>query len=211
MHGLDRDLAMLEDTYRTAGVLDRTVFVLTADHGFITVRHRLPQQIFDAALRGAGARVVLDHYHTAAYLWIRDPSKLAAAAAQLASLQSPYIQSVYVHAEARRLSEYLRVTPASRFYVRGVEAANRYLLRSFDGQYAPVLVVFFTEGTACLPGSQGTWKGDHGGADWQSQHIPLVLSGPGVVGGRVSTYPARLIDIAPSLLFLLGIQSTGMQ
>jgi arylsulfatase A-like enzyme len=69
----------------------------------------------------------------------------------------------------------------------------------------------FREGVGSEPGGQSSWKADHGGASWQAQHIPLILSGPGIREGHVSSSPARLIDIAPTLLQLMGASYRGMQ
>ena len=46
--------------------------------------------------------------------------------------------------------------------------------------------------------------GRHGGADWASQHITLIVSGPGVQNGT-SEHPARLTDIAPTIERFMGI------
>jgi hypothetical protein len=46
--------------------------------------------------------------------------------------------------------------------------------------------------------------GRHGGADWGSQHVTLLLSGPGVQPGT-SNHPARLTDIAPTVERFMGI------
>jgi len=45
----------------------------------------------------------------------------------------------------------------------------------------------------------------HLGPQWDDQHIPLVMAGPGIKRGLVSTYPARLVDIAPTVEHLLGV------
>jgi len=55
------------------------------------------------------------------------------------------------------------------------------------------------------------WKGNHGGGAWRSQHIPLIIAGPGVAEGVVSHAPVRLEDVAPTALALFKIKSTGMQ
>lgn len=62
-----------------------------------------------------------------------------------------------------------------------------------------------------VAGGESTWKGDHGGPDWGSQHLPLILSGPGIRRGVVSDWPARLEDIAPTVLMAMGAPTTGMQ
>src|SRR5579884_2962258 len=53
-------------------------------------------------------------------------------------------------------------------------------------------------------------RGDHGGLNWGAQHVPLVLSGPGIASGVVSHFPARLIDVAPTVLRRLGIKPSRM-
>jgi arylsulfatase A-like enzyme len=94
--------------------------------------------------------------------------------------------------------------------VPGVEQANQYLLRSFGGPNGPDVAVLYAEDAASEPGGQVNWRGDHGGSAWESEHIPLVFSGPGFRQGYVSQQPARLIDIAPTALWALNIPATGM-
>jgi arylsulfatase A-like enzyme len=92
-----------------------------------------------------------------------------------------------------------------------VTAADQYLLRSFLGGNAPDVVAFCTEDAAFVKKGGESWKGNHGGATWDSQHMPLILYGPGIRSGVVSHAPARLQDIAPTALALFGIKATGMQ
>jgi arylsulfatase A-like enzyme len=103
------------------------------------------------------------------------------------------------------------VTSSKLLRTQAVESANQYLLQSFNGANAPDLVVVFTEGAGSEPGGQANWKADHGGASWESQHIPLILSGPGVRSAYVSSQPARLVDIAPTALQIMGISKKRMQ
>jgi arylsulfatase A-like enzyme len=210
MQGFDRDLAALQDTYRRSGVLDRTLFVLTADHGTSAVYHTVDKADLTNAVARAGTSIVSDTYHTGAYLWIRDKSRAASAAANIARLQNPNIQAVYFKERIPGGSHYIRASGPDLFRASGMEQANQYLLRTFNGPNGPDLAVFFRQGAASLPGGQASWKGDHGGADWESQHLPLVFSGPGVSKGYVSPFPARLIDIAPTVLALVGVPRTGM-
>jgi arylsulfatase A-like enzyme len=48
------------------------------------------------------------------------------------------------------------------------------------------------------------WVAGHLGPQWGDQHIPLIIAGPGVQRGITSSYPARLVDIAPTVEHLLG-------
>jgi arylsulfatase A-like enzyme len=211
MQSFDRDLAMLQNAYRKAGLLDRTLFVLTADHGTAPIYRTVSKSDITKAISDAGTSIVSDTYHTGSFLWLKDESRAAAAATNIAQLQNPSIQSVYFKEPiAHGGFAYVRATGAELFRASGMEAANQYLLRSFSGPNGPDLVVLFADGAASLPGGQAQWKGDHGGVGWESQHIPLVFSGPGIRHGYVSSHPARLIDIAPTVLALLDASTGGM-
>ena len=211
MQSFDRDLAMLQDAYRKAGVLDRTVFVLMSDHGMMPLAHTVSQADLRAAVSKAGATIVSETYTSAAYFWLKEESRAGLAAQNIARLNNPYIQSVYARTRTAKGYSYTRVSSSKLLRTGGTEAANQYLLNSFNGSNAPDVVVVFTEGVGCEPGGQSTWKADHGGTSWQAQHLPLILSGPGIRSGRVSSYPARLIDVAPTVLQLMGASHKGMQ
>lgn len=211
MQSFDRDLAALEDTYRKAGVLAQTDFVLTADHGFTTISHKISHTIVNTAVAAAGTSIVRDTYHTAAYVWVKDKSKAPQAAANIAALRNPYIESVYYKVATTKGPVYLSPRGANAFRAAGVEAANQYLLSTFNGSNGPDVVVIMKEHAMLVAGAESSWKGDHGGAAWNSQHLPLIISGPGVRKGYVSNYPVPLMDIAPTVLSLLNVPSTGMQ
>jgi arylsulfatase A-like enzyme len=211
MQGFDRDLAVLQEAYRRAGVLNRTIFVLMADHGMMPLLHRVPQSEIRAAVTKAGTRVTSEAYSSGAYLWLADASRAIPVGVNLSRLEDPHIQAVYCRIPAPGGYGYVRVTGPDLLHAPGMEAANQYLLNTMNSSNAPDVVVLFTEGAGCEPGGQAHWKGDHGGTSWEAQHLPLILSGPGIRPGRVSSYPARLIDIAPTVLQLMGASSSGMQ
>ncbi|MBV9280704.1 MAG: alkaline phosphatase family protein [Chloroflexi bacterium] len=211
MLGFDNDLAMLQDAYRRAGVLNRAVFVLMADHGMMPLVHRIPQAEITTAVAKAGTSLVSQAYTSASYLWLKDESRAPQAARNIAQLNSPYIQSVYARVRTAKGYAYTRVTSVKLLRSGGAEAANQFLLNSFNGPNAPDVVVSFAEGVGCEPGGQAGWKADHGGTSWESQHLPLILSGPGIRAGQVSSYPARLVDVAPTILQLMGASHRGMQ
>jgi hypothetical protein len=211
MRAFDRDLGMLQDGYRKAGVLDRTLFVLMADHGMMPLRHKINQSDITTAVSKAGTTLVSQAYTSGTFLWIKDSSRASTAAGHIARLGNPHIQSVYARVKTSKGLTYVRVSSSKLLRAAGTEAANQYLLNTFNGSSAPDIVVAFAEGVGCEPGGQVNWKADHGGTSWQAQHIPLILSGPGVRSGRSSSYPARLIDVAPTVLQLMGAPYSRMQ
>jgi arylsulfatase A-like enzyme len=211
MQGFDSDLAMLQQAYHKAGVLNRTIFVILADHGMMPLTHRISKDELVSAITKSGAKIVSDAYSTAGYFWLDRESLAPAAARHIANLGSRYIQSVYAGVKTSKGYVYQRVSSSKRLVAADEEATNQRLLQSFNGSNHPDVVVFFTEGTGSEPAGQSGWKADHGGASWEAQHLPLVISGPGVQQGHVSSYPARLIDVAPTVLQLMGIDPKRMQ
>lgn len=209
MQGFDRDLGMLEKTYRRAGVLDQTVFVITADHGFQAFDHIVPPEEIERAITPTGLKITHGTYDSADYLWVNHPGRANEAAAAVARMANPHIQSVYFKEATAAGVQYIRASGANLFAVPGVEEGNQLLLNSFAGPNSPDVVVLFREGTVGVwPGTP--WKGDHGGADWESQHVPLIIAGAGIRSNTVSSYPARLIDLAPTILALLGADYHGL-
>jgi arylsulfatase A-like enzyme len=211
MRGFDRDLGGLERVLQRQGALSHTLFVITADHGFAPIDHSIPETVIRNAVQRAGTEVVHSVLQTGLYLWLRNPERAAPAGRQLMyTVGKRWIGAVY----ARRphgARGYVRASPPVTAVNSSPDAADRYLLRSFMGPQAPDVVVFLKEGVAAHLAGRRPWRGDHGGADWESQHIPLVISGPGVRRNAVVHDPVRIIDIAPTSLTLMGVPATGMQ
>jgi hypothetical protein len=90
-----------------------------------------------------------------------------------------------------------------------VAAANQYLLRTFLGPNGPDLAVLFTQGAVEVP-PPNLWKGDHGGADWQSQHIPLVIAGP-ASGATTSQIPGPIDRHRSTVLSMMDVPHNRMQ
>jgi arylsulfatase A-like enzyme len=209
MQSFDRDLGYIEQTYRRAGVLGKTVFVVTADHGMAPLKYQIPDSVMDDAVAASGTTSPETTYSTAGYVWLQDSTRAQAVADGVVRKQNPHVQSVY----------YKVITSVGDSYVRAgglpispqVDNANQYLLESFIGGNAPDVVAFCTEDAAFVTKGAESWKGNHGGAAWGSQHIPLIISGAGVAQGRLSHAPARLEDVAPTVLSLFGLSTPGMQ
>ncbi len=66
-----------------------------------------------------------------------------------------------------------------------------------------------------VAGDHGESLGEHGEAAHgvflyeATQRVPMVLAGPGIPGGRVVDAPAGLVDLAPTILDLLGLPAPG--
>lgn len=209
MKDLDRDLGYIEDTYRKAGVLDKTAFVITADHGMSPLTYEIPDAVLDDAVTKAGTTSLETTYSTAGYIWLQNAAMAQSVAENVLSAKNPYVQAVYYKVHAQTGDSY--VLASGQHITPRTDSADQYLLQSFLGGNAPDVVTFCTEDAAFVTQGAPGWKGNHGGGAWQSQHIPLVIAGPGVAAAAVSHAPVRLEDVAPTALALFKIKATGMQ
>jgi hypothetical protein len=92
----------------------------------------------------------------------------------------------------------------------GADRANQYLLGTLLNGHQPTVVVFAREGST-FADPNTNWKADHGGSGWETQHVPLIMAGPGIQAGSVVNAPAQLEDLAPTLLTDMGVMPTGME
>lgn len=208
MQGFDTDLGTIEATYRRAGILNQTLFVITADHGMMPITHFVPSTVITDAIHKADTNATDIASNSGAYVWLGDPSKSEAVAQEIAHTHEPGIQSVYYLTTVDGEPGY--VSASSPALSPSIEATNQYLLGSLLNGHQPTVVVFGEEGTS-FSDPKSHWKADHGGNSWQSQHVPLILSGPEIRSGMISNAPAQLEDLAPTVLTAMGVRPTGME
>jgi predicted AlkP superfamily pyrophosphatase or phosphodiesterase len=202
--GVDRNIGRIVQAYKDAGIYDQTVFVVTADHGMVPNVRAVEGALTKAVTRRAGGDYLFHTGGTAAYIYQNNASGARAVAQAMAGV--PGVVGAYYLIESGSKHYYdrapgVRIDPA-------LDAAHRSLLGTFVGPRAPDVVAPFRENTIGTKLSSA--HGDHGGLNWGAQYVPLILSGPGIATGVVSHYPARLIDVAPTLLRLLGLAPRAM-
>jgi hypothetical protein len=88
------------------------------------------------------------------------------------------------------------MTPAERAWWR----RHHDLVDTMAAPYGPDVVGLLRDDT-----TYGV-AGDHGGHQREIQRIPIILAGPGVARGRASHVEARLVDLLPTALDLLGVE-----
>ena len=200
--GQDRNIGRVVDAYRKAGILDQTLFVVTADHGMVPNHHEVGPDSIEAAVDGAGASYLFHTGGTAKYIYLldRDRKRASYVAREVARL--PGVVSAYYRAGA---NHYERAAP---IHDSALDDAFRHLLGTFSGPSAPDVVAPYREST--IGTSYPQRYGNHGGLSWGAQAIPLLFAGPGVSQSVRSKMSARCVDIAPTVLRLLGLPSTGM-
>ncbi|HLJ67055.1 MAG TPA: alkaline phosphatase family protein [Chloroflexota bacterium] len=200
----DRNLGHLVKAYRDAGLYDQTLFVVVGDHGMVPNDRGVGSPEIKAAVRQAGGKYMFHTGGTAADIYLQDPTPGPAVAQAVAQL--PGVQAAYYRVLADGKWSYVLakgITLDSK-----LDAANQFLLSTFAGPTSPDVVAPFRENTVMEKYLNA--HGDHGGLNWGAQHVPLIFSGPGVRPGALSHFPARLVDVAPTILRLMGTHHLKM-
>jgi predicted AlkP superfamily pyrophosphatase or phosphodiesterase len=176
------------------GIRERTAIVVTADHGFTEVD---PARLVAPAADTGGHRLELlasrgiDHYVSntggaSMGVYVRDKRRVADAAAALRA--EPWCEAVYCE-DVKAACD------------RSLQSLRAY----FPGR-SPDLMVDLDD-DAALNHAQ---PGQHGSLRHDDMAIPLILSGAGVASGKVAG-DARLVDVAPTVMKLLGLPPGGLR
>jgi arylsulfatase A-like enzyme len=209
---VDKQLGRLLQAYKDRGVLDTTIFVVTGDHGMVPNTYQVLDTAIKETIRAAGGDYLFHTGGSAAFIWLRNP-EVAPAVAQ--RLVDTIPQARIAHYQTLQTGGYLyhAVPPTGQAVDPALEAAHQYLLGTCAGPLAPDITLTLAENMVVrnrLQGSATSPHGNHSGPTWGVQHVPLVIAGPGVKVGAVLDFPARLMDIAPTALALMGIQPSRM-
>lgn len=188
--------------------LDRTLVILTSDHGVAPLpelqeSRRMPGGRVKAAELFTPIQAALEQRYGAGQ-WV-----LATAGS------SPYLNHALIEEkklDGEEVREVARQAVAghpqvARVYTReqllrhelGDDRIGRRIARSYHPQRSGDLEVLLN--AYWMRSSTGT---THGTPYWYDSHIPLVLAGPGIRPGRYDQ-PASLNDLAPTLATLLGL------
>jgi arylsulfatase A-like enzyme len=208
MKEFDTLLGQIVNSYRQAGLLAHTDFVITADHGMSRVHSFIPYATLSRAVALAGTTPVYIEHDTAAAIGLVDDSKAQAVAWNVFRLGGQVVDATYYKVRAHGQWQY-RLAALRSGRSAAVQHAYAKLASTMASDAGPdVFVVFAPNVSTRRTVAYGyEWKAGHLGPQWGDQHIPLILSGPGVKTGVSSNYPARLVDIAPTTEHLLGART----
>jgi len=203
INNVDVQIGRLIVAYKQAGIYDQTIFVITADHGMTPWLHTIEDKQISSILSSYGGRRTgrVDYY-------LNSPDKAGEAAEKLAKLNLKGIHGVYYKViNANGSYAYLPAPTTLKSIDSQLDACYCYLASTYASAQGPDLVYFTAEN---WKSSTSKYRGDHGQATWDNQHIPLIISGPGIKKGITSNAPARLADIAPTVLVVMGLEPEKM-
>jgi predicted AlkP superfamily pyrophosphatase or phosphodiesterase len=204
----DSDLGRLVAAYKAAGIYNQTLFVLTADHGMIQSTHRVLDRegVVNQIKSTLGQRgTILTNGGgtggpTMTSIWLRDPTQNQRMAQAIYAKNYDNVSAIFYMTHIGNQYQY-KMAGCGQCSPDLVKT-YQYLLGTEAGPTGEDIAILLRENArnSGLPQMMGR----HGGADWGSQHITLMMWGPGVQPG-ISHHPARLVDIAPSIERFMGI------
>jgi arylsulfatase A-like enzyme len=204
----DKDLGRLIAAYKQAGIYRQTLFVVTADHGMIQSVHRV---LDTQAVKAQIGQVLGPHKDilvngggsagpTMTSIWLKNPADNQRMAEAIWNKNYDNVSAIYYMTNSG--GQYAYKMAGCESCAPDLVKAYNYLLSTEAGPTGEDIAILLRENArnSGLPDMLGR----HGGADWGSQHITLIMSGPGVQTG-VSHEPARLADLAPTIERFMGI------
>lgn len=207
-HAFDRSLGRLIEAYKSAGIYDRTLFVITADHGMIQSKHRVLDRVGveEQIKHTLGHKsIILTNGGGAAgptmtAIWLKNPANNGPMAKAIFDKHWDNVSAIFYMNRSGK-------TPV--YELAGIEQGSaqlldtyKYMLETAAGPTGPDIAILLRENARNSGMPQ--MPGRHGGADWGSQHVTMIFSGPGVKPG-VSHAAARLVDVAPTIERLMGM------
>ncbi len=220
----DAQLGRVLEKLEQKGLTEKTLIVITADHGAQTNMVYLgngqkaygqelangkgsPQPYFIQRLLNTG-RVKVNYQDTSIRLWLNpskpEGDKAAVTDDQLVRMLSETsgLTEIYRLAEANGRYSYTRVfqnlTEQPKTYQAWAKAHHQELVNSMAAPGAPDLLGLMANGFGFdLPG-------DHGGAQEKVQRIPVMFKGPGVKAGS-SAQQIKLVDLNGKISGLMGL------
>jgi arylsulfatase A-like enzyme len=198
---VDAEIGRIEDTLRTRGLVDRTNLIVTSDHGFSTHGGSLKlDALVEPFVRSLpdGSRDIVVAEGAIYLRGARDPARVAAVAAALQ--RQPDVGAIFTRPGPKAGPE--GVVPGTL----SLDVARWNHPRAGD-----ILVTANWSRESNAAGfagktSQGGVAG-HGTSSPYDIHNTLIAAGPDFRERAVSDVPTSNVDLAPTLLRLLGLNA----
>jgi hypothetical protein len=201
---VDTQIGRIVKAFKEAGIYERTLFVVTADHGMMP-------NAFNASI-GSYVEAFLRPNDlpqlglTSQAIWLRKSDRSQKVAEKLAAINPAGVGGIFYKAGEGGDVSY---RAAGRNQTESSPAWD-YLLDTIACTQSPDVILRIKENTVLGRKFPLNSRGKHYQGTWGVQHIPLIIAGPGVREYTRSEMPARLVDIPPTIIALMGIEAAGM-
>lgn len=205
LRGLDVDLGRLIRESQREGTYRSTIFVVTSGRAFEPIRTRMLYSRLSNAVVAAGGQATYLAGDGSALIGLRDPLQAQPVAQALQSENTSSIDAVYFKSQSGSNWSYSAQYLAPQLNAEFASSLS-YLLSTVESAHSPDVVVAYRPFAGLASPRQTGGVSGAFGLKWTVQHVPFILAGHGIYAGRTSIYPARLVDIAPTLETALGLQ-----
>jgi len=196
---VDSGIGRIEDTLRTKGLLDRTNIIVTSDHGFSTHTGEFTLESLVLPFAKTMADGTKDIVVAEGAIYLRagsDPPRLNAIVAALQ--RRPEVGAIFTRPSTPGGRDGIVPGTLSFDVARWNHPRSGDILVSANWSASPNSVGF--AGTTTDPGVAG-----HGSSSPFDIHNTLIAVGPDFRERATSNVPTANVDIAPTLLRLLGL------
>jgi arylsulfatase A-like enzyme len=198
----DGQVGRLIEAYQRAGLFERTLWVVLSDHGMTPNSVNILPTYVDKVLSDADIQRIGGD---TAHYWLKDQNENKIAAELIDAHDAEgFVGTYYKVEQANGHFVYEPTKVVERHLTGRMRSAIEFLHDTFACPQGPDLALVLAE-SAHFQNKPLNTAGSHSEATWELQKIPIWFSGPGVRSGLVSAYPARIVDIAPTILSLLGL------
>lgn len=204
----DQQVGRIIDAYKQDGRYDQTVFVVISDHSMTPFIGVIEQSAIDRILIEAR-----NFGNASPHTYLQFPENAREVAEKITDAGIPGLTGAYYRIkqpDGKYTYEPTKVTAAK--LIGDVDKCYRYLLSTYAGEGSPDIELIPAENWHINWSmfNAKPFKGNHDSATWLQQHNILLISGPGVKRSTTSDSPARLVDVAPTVLTLMGIVTERM-
>lgn len=206
LRGIDADIGRIEAMLHRSRRWSGTTFAVTSGEATAPFVDSVPMASLDEALIAAGAQKGYISAGGSAQIGLVVPQQSQPVAQALQAEKLTGIDAIYYKMQRQGGYEYDPqyldpLLPAHFADVAG------YLLSTVASASSPDVIAAYAPNTATPAPPLGSYTSaaSSGGWAWDTQHIPLVLSGRGITPNATSTYPAMLVDIAPTIAAAMGL------
>jgi predicted AlkP superfamily pyrophosphatase or phosphodiesterase len=196
---VDAEIGRIEDTLRAQGLLDRTNIIITSDHGFSTHTSELRLGLLVAPfirMMPDGSPDIVVTEGAINFRGTADPSRVAAIVAALQ--KRPEVGAIFTRPDSAGSMKGVVPGTLSFNVPRWNHARSAEILVSANWNSET--------NDAGFPGkTTQTGVAGHGTSSQYDIHNTLIAAGPDFRQHAVSAVPTANVDIAPTLLKLLGV------
>ncbi|OGL46347.1 MAG: hypothetical protein A2W05_08390 [Candidatus Schekmanbacteria bacterium RBG_16_38_10] len=205
IENVDIQIGRIIKAFKEAGIYEKTLFVITADHGMVSNDYNLSIGSYIWAFWGFKSWPQLGI--TSPYIWLKDSNRSGKVAKKIEEMKPFGINQVFYKSVVDNGFVYQSTSNNEK---SSLEETYRYLLQTMAGPNSPDIYLFIKENAVIGKKFPLKSRGKHYGTTWYAQHIPLIISGPGVKQNYYSDMPSRIVDIPPTILTLMGVQPEDM-